>query len=207
MKLGLKTKKRLVIAMLAVGVIGFSSGLLGYMKALNNGVPANVETVTELMPEESVTVQAILLESERVEAETAVTMAVETSTASVTADTETESAASRETVGETMNPTTVGVVKVPETSRARVRTPEEAAPPAEPPVSQEAAAPVENPDADGVCQPDHTEPAAEVPQGGSSNSEGAVYVPGFGYVEPSGTVEGSTSYSDGDWNKQIGTME
>lgn len=54
--------------------------------------------------------------------------------------------------------------------------------------SEDSTVPVENPDANGACQPEHTEPAAEQPQGGDTNSSDAVYVPGFGYVEPSGAV-------------------
>ena len=60
---------------------------------------------------------------------------------------------------------------------------------------------------DGSCQPEHTKPQENQPQGGDTNPAGAVYVPGFGYIENSGPNEQGTSHTDGDWNKQIGTMQ
>lgn len=43
------------------------------------------------------------------------------------------------------------------------------------------------------------------PQSGDTNSQGQVYVPGFGWVTPS-NVEQSTIDSDGDPNKMVGQM-
>ncbi len=42
------------------------------------------------------------------------------------------------------------------------------------------------------------------PEVGSTNEEGKVFVPGFGYVEPAGESIYEESTGDGDWNKQIG---
>ena len=69
--------------------------------------------------------------------------------------------------------------------------------------------PVEEPQ---EVEPDHEEgdqPTAkpEEPQGGSTNDQGQVYVPGFGYVETGGGVTEIPAHSDGDWNKQVGTMQ
>ena len=52
-----------------------------------------------------------------------------------------------------------------------------------------------------------TQPQEDQPQGGDTNPAGAVYVPGFGYIESSGPNEQGTSHTDGDWDRQIGTMQ
>ncbi|MCL2189149.1 MAG: hypothetical protein FWC16_09545 [Defluviitaleaceae bacterium] len=55
-----------------------------------------------------------------------------------------------------------------------------------------------------TTQPAPTTPPNNTPQGGGNN--GAVYVPGFGWVQSSGQNQGGQSGSDGDWDKQIGNM-
>ncbi|MBW4079986.1 DUF6550 family protein [Paenibacillus sp. S150] len=45
------------------------------------------------------------------------------------------------------------------------------------------------------------------PKAGAKNNDGKVYVPGFGWIEDQGDNKGSTSESDGDWNKQVGSMD
>lgn len=80
-----------------------------------------------------------------------------------------------------------------------------------PQVPEEATQPVREPEPQEV-EPDHEEgeqPTAkpEEPQGGTTNEQGQVYVPGFGYVETGGGVTEMPAHSDGDWNKQIGTMQ
>lgn len=87
------------------------------------------------------------------------------------------------------------------------RTPKEAVPPSETPAEDEPVAEVEDPDGDGNCQPEHMPPEEDLPKGGEVSPEGAVYVPGFGYVESSGSNEQGISSTDGDWNRQIGTMQ
>ena len=49
-------------------------------------------------------------------------------------------------------------------------------------------------------------PTPQPPTGGDTNGEGKVYVPGFGYVDPPGSVVQEEAGSDGDWDKQIGDM-
>lgn len=50
-------------------------------------------------------------------------------------------------------------------------------------------------------------PEAEIiPKGGDTNSKGQVYFPGFGWVNNSGSNNGQAASSDGDINKQVGTM-
>ena len=48
-------------------------------------------------------------------------------------------------------------------------------------------------------------PPSNDPVPGSSNGNGAVYDPVFGWVVP-GNVQQSTGDSDGDLNKQVGNM-
>lgn len=101
-------------------------------------------------------------------------------------------------------------IKLPETlpfhSEGSSETPKGAEPPSGLPSDAENTAEVENPDRDGICHPEHTPPQEKQTQGGDTNPEGAVYVPGFGYIESSGSNEQGVSYTDGDWDKQIGTM-
>ncbi|KFN12379.1 hypothetical protein P4H94_26890 [Paenibacillus macerans] len=47
----------------------------------------------------------------------------------------------------------------------------------------------------------------EEPKVGEQNSSGKVYFPGFGWVEKGEPNQGSKSESDGDWDKQVGTMD
>jgi hypothetical protein len=49
-------------------------------------------------------------------------------------------------------------------------------------------------------------PNSSTPQHGDRNANGEVYVPGFGWIKDGGPNNVRESGSDGDWNKQIGTM-
>lgn len=87
-------------------------------------------------------------------------------------------------------------------SDGKPKSPEQATPPAEPPTASETVPLIEETE-DKTQSPTEPIPQPE----NNTGSPNAVYVPGFGYVEPSGAVEGSTSHTDGDWNKQIGEMQ
>ena len=52
----------------------------------------------------------------------------------------------------------------------------------------------------------HSSPESVMPAPGSVNGNGEVYVQGFGWIKHSGPNQGRSSGSDGDWNKQIGSM-
>ena len=199
-------KKRITITVLSVTAVCLAGGLFWYMGTLGNTQPPAVQT--ESQPEPTVTVPEIAPESmgeagtvEETIHETESTTAPETSVAP-------EIAAESKPESTSVAPTVIQDVKT-KPSAGKTKTPDEATPPAEPPKEESnSAAPVENPDSNGQCQPEHTpQPEAGQPQGGETNSNGAVYVPGFGYVENSGPVTGETVDSGGDWNKQIGTMQ
>lgn len=201
MKLDQNGKKKIVIGVLAVGVIALAGGLFSYMGRLNNNVPAVQETIAEVETETEVTVREIAAETTVARTQAETTVAEETE--APVSESETEPETEPETTSPPEEATSAAVAK----TEARPRTPEQATAPAAPPTDPASTVPIENPDANGECQPEHTEPAAEQPQGGDTNSSGGVYVPGFGYIENSGPVTGETADTDGDWNKQIGTMD
>lgn len=151
-----------------------------------------LEETTELVME-SVTVPEITVAETAIEAETEESTE-ETEVQTTKADMEKrESPVEMET-----HPVTMTTEAVKETE-PKLQVPEEATPPAREREPQE-------------VEPDHEEgdqPTAkpEEPQGGSTNDQGQVYVPGFGYVETGGGVTEIPAHSDGDWNKQVGTMQ
>lgn len=80
-----------------------------------------------------------------------------------------------------------------------------------PQLPEQASEPMREPEPQEV-EPAHegeAPPSAEPqpPAGGTSNGQGQVYVPGFGYVDGNGSVTSESAHSDGDWDKQIGTMQ
>ena len=151
-----------------------------------------LEETTELVME-SVTVPEITVAETAIEAETEESTE-ETEVQTTKADMEKrESPVEMET-----HPVTMTTEAVKETE-PKLQVPEEATPPAREREPQE-------------VEPDHEEgdqPTAkpEEPQGGSTNDQGQVYVTGFGYVETGGGVTEIPAHSDGDWNKQVGTMQ
>ena len=83
----------------------------------------------------------------------------------------------------------------------------EATPPTEPPTdAPESSVPVENPDASGQCQPEHTpQPEPEQPQAGAKQ-DGKIYVPGFGWVEDKGGGSEVHEAPNAGTGKPIGEM-
>ncbi|MGN0304948.1 MAG: DUF6550 family protein [Lachnospiraceae bacterium] len=66
----------------------------------------------------------------------------------------------------------------------------------------------ENPAKPPQYAPEVVEPKEkpEEPTGGSTNENGQIYVPGFGYMDSPGPPRSLPAESAGDWNKQIGDM-
>lgn len=197
-----KNKKRVTIVILSVLAVCLFASLVWYVGTMGKAT----------LP---------LVEPEATETETTVTVPKidTTETMEPEKEPESEQEQGREPAAETgqteMQPETEEP-STEETSREEtqpVRTdgkpqsPKDAVPPTAPPAETDGSAAVENPDGDGSCQPEHTKPQENQPQGGDTNPAGAVYVPGFGYIESSGPNEQGTSHTDGDWNKQIGTMQ
>lgn len=213
MKNNYNKKKRITIIALSALAVCLAGGLFWYVGTLGNTQPPVTQTESQPEPESTVTVPAIKpegtsepvtspaeTEPETIPEPETTTVPETTKTPEATEEPEPETASAAVTV-------TQDVKTKP--SAGKPKAPDEATSPAEPPKEESTSAvPVENPDVDGQCQPEHTpQPEAGQPQGGETNSSGAVYVPGFGYVENSGPVKGETVDSGGDWNKQIGTMQ
>lgn len=151
-----------------------------------------LEETTEFVME-SVTVPEITVAETTTEAETEETTE-ETEVQTVEADME-----KRKSLVETEMHSVKATTEAIKETEPKPQVPEEATPPTRKPEPQE-------------VEPDHEEnvqPTAkpEEPQGGSTNDQGQVYVPGFGYVETGGGVTEIPAHSDGDWNKQVGTMQ
>lgn len=99
-----------------------------------------------------------------------------------------------------------GKPKSPKEVTPPAESPDEATTPTESPIEKETSASTEKTDKAGQSSTEKTS-QADTKQDSGTSSSNSVYVPGFGNIEPSGSVEGSTSYTDGDWDKQIGEMK
>ncbi len=204
-----KNKKRVAIIILSVLAVCLAAGLVWHMGTMGM---AELPMVEPEVPETetTVTVPEIdttgIMEPEReTESESEQGREPAAETGQTETLPETEEPSTEETSGE--ETVTVSAEAQPVRTDGNPQSPKDAVPPAAPPAEADSAAAVENPDGDGNCQPEHTQPQENQPQGGDTNPAGAVYVPGFGYIESSGPNEQGTSHTDGDWDKQIGTMQ
>ena len=204
-----KNKKRVTIIILSVLAVCLFAGLVWYVGTMGKAELPLVEPEA-MEPETTVTVPEIdtteTMEPEK-EPESGPEQGREPAAETGQTETqpETEEPSTEETSGE--GTATVPAETQPVRTDGKPQSPKDAVPPASPPAETDGTAAVENPDGDGSCQPEHTKPQENQPQGGETNPAGAVYVPGFGYIESSGPNEQGTSHTDGDWNKQIGTMQ
>lgn len=204
-----KNKKRVTIVILSVLAVCLFAGLVWYVGTMGKAQlplvePEAPETETTVAVPKIDTTETMEPEKEREsEQEQGREPAAETGKTGMQPETEepsTEENSREET-------TTVPAETQPVRTDGKPQSPQDAVPPAELPAEADSSVAVENPDGDGSCQPEHTKPQENQPQGGETNPAGAVYVPGFGYIESSGPNEQGTSHTDGDWNKQIGTMQ
>ena len=204
-----KNKKRVTIIILSVLAVCLFAGLIWYVGTMGKAELPLVEPEA-LGTETTVTVPEIdttgTVEPEKEpESEPEQGREPAAETGQTETQPETEEPSTEETSGE--GTATVPAETQPVRTDGKPQSPKDAVPPAAPPAETESTAAVENPDGDGSCQPEHTKPQENQPQGGDTNPAGAVYVPGFGYIESSGPNEQGTSHTDGDWDKQIGTMQ
>lgn len=204
-----KNKKRVTIVILWVLAVCLFAGLVWYVGTMGKATLPLVEPEA-MEPETTVTVPEIdttgTVEPEKEpESEPEQGREPAAETGQTETQPETEEPSTEETSGE--ETATVPAETQPVRTDGKPQSPKDAVPPAAPPAETESTAAVENPDGDGSCQPEHTKPQENQPHGGDTNPDGAVYVPGFGYIENSGPNEQGTSHTDGDWNKQIGTMQ
>lgn len=197
-----KNKKRVTIVILSVLAVCLFASLVWYVGTMGKATlplvePEAPETETTVTVPKIDTTETMELEKEpESEQEQGREPAAETGQTEM--QPETEEPSTEETSREETQPVRTD---------GKPQSPKDAVPPTAPPAETDGSAAVENPDGDGSCQPEHTKPQENQPQGGDTNPAGAVYVPGFGYIENSGPNEQGTSHTDGDWNKQIGTMQ
>ena len=168
-------KKRITIIALSAVAVCLAGGLFWYMGTLGNTQPPVSQTESQPVIESTVTVPGI--KPERTE---------ESSTAAQETTTAPGNAAGTEPESSAQTGTMTGDVQQ-KSSEGKPKTPAEATPPAEPPKDEAvSSAPVENPDAGGQCQPEHTpQQEPDQPQGGEKQN-GKIYVPGFGWIEDEG---------------------
>lgn len=204
-----KNKKRITIIILSVLAVCLAAGLVWYVGTMGK---AELPLVEPEVPETEITVTVPEIDTtgtiepeKEPESEPEQGREPGAETGQTENQPEIEKPSTEETSRE--ETTTVSAETQPVRTDGKPQSPKDAVPPTVPPAETESAAAVENPDGDGNCQPEHTKPQEEQPQGGDTNPAGAVYVPGFGYIESSGPNEQGTSRTDGDWNKQIGTMQ
>ena len=169
-------KKKVTIIALSLAAFCLAGGLFYYMGTLDNSKPPASQTESQPSSEVTVTVPEIKPEG------------------TVSTDSTTGSSGDTESTEGTPSVTS-DVQEKP--SADKPKSPSEATPPTEAPAETDKA-PVENPDTSGTCQPEHTaQPDTNQPQGGETNSSGAVYVPGFGWVENEGENSNGTAPNAG----------
>ena len=190
-------KKKATIITLSLAAVCLAGGLFYYMGTLGNTVPPVSEAESEPPVQTEVVVPEIEAETP---ASTESSKPVETSKPVESG--QTSEAEESTTAG---SQTQTGAKEKP--SDGKPKSPTEATPPAEPPKETESSAPVENPDESGTCQPEHT-PQQETnqPQGGETRSDGAVYVPGFGWIEDSGEENTTTVAPNAGTGDPVGDM-
>lgn len=189
-------KKRIAIITLSALAVCLAGGLFWYMGTLGNTQPPVVQTESQTEPEQTVTVPEIKPESTQEPSTTAPETTPEPET---TSQPETESSSPAGTV--------TGDVQA-KPSEGKPKSPAEATPPAEPPKdTAESSVPVENPDAGGQCQPESVpQPEPDQPHGGETRSDGAVYVPGFGWIEDSGEENQTIIAPNAGTGEPVGEM-
>lgn len=190
-------KKKLVIFILAVAAVCLAGGLCLYLAKIGTPAEPDAETRQEGTGQTEVTVPEIDIPEQTVAPEE--TKPGET----VNSGEETEPVQSGDpeiTDSRTDGDQTGDCGENP-------RTREDAQAPSEKPKPVDGDA-AEDPGQPPQYEPEITEPEQKPaePAGGSTNGNGQVYVPGFGYVDPPGAPQGESAGSDGDWNKQIGDM-
>ena len=178
-------KKKVTIIALSLAAICLVGGLFYYMGTLDNSAPPASQTESQPSSEVTVTVPELKPEG------------------TVSTDSTTGSSGGTESTEGT--PSVTGEVQE-KPSADKPKSPSEATPPTEAPAETDKV-PVENPDTSGTCQPEHTpQPDTNQPQGGETNSSGAVYVPGFGWVEDSGEENTTTVAPNAGTGDPIGDM-
>ena len=174
-------KKRTIVIVLAVCAVCLAAGLCLYLSKIGRAEMPERDVLGAEKKETQVTVPEIEIPAEEPSAEP-----------ENEAPAETEPLAGTEQAGEDG--------EQEDTGDSAETTPE-------PPEVKDKEA-LTDPSQEPQYEPEVTQPEQkpEEPAGGTANSTGQVYVPGFGYVDPPGAPQGTQADSSGDWDKQIGNM-
>ena len=207
-----ESKKRLVILILAAAALCLAGGLCLYLAKIGKAAEPDRETMQESVGQAEVTVPEIEVLETR-ESPEGTEKPKETEKPQETEETETgENGAGGEESEEAESKEPEAAECQPDDNQGSgnsesPKTREDAQAPTETPEPVDESA-VENPEQPPQYEPGVTEPEQkpEEPAGGSTNGNGQVYVPGFGYVDPPGAPQGESAGSTGDWDKQIGDM-
>lgn len=185
MKNEYEKKKKLVIVTLALVALCLAGGLGFYLYQKNLPSTPKKEFVEEEPVQTEVAVPEISLSDEEKEVPEAETAIHEEMTETLEIQTSAD-----EEGADAGKPQTEEEAKAPEEKPEIFDTGEEN--PVEPP----------------QYAPEVTEPKEkpEEPTGGSTNEEGQLYVPGFGYMDAPAAPVSEDAGSTGDWDKQIGDM-
>lgn len=174
-------KKKIAIAALTVAAVCLAGGLCYYMSVLNHNEPPASPAESE--PASKVEILVPEISTEGNSESTALTESKDEETQTTIPGT-----------GTTEVPAAIlpGNVQA-KPSDGKPKSPSEATPPTEAP-SESDIVPEEHP----AGEPEHTpQPEAGQPQSSDTNSSGAVYVPGFGWIEYEGENSNGTAPNAG----------
>lgn len=200
MKKNYNRKKKAVVIMLAFLAVCLAGGLFRYINvtgdqpqeiAMESTSPVQSEVA---VPEIITSLQGTQHNDEEVSALVSSSEDVAEETTEIKEETSVEPSAAETQSQKKAKP-----------SDGKPKSPAEATPPAEPPTNSETTASTKEANDEKESSTENTSQPETKPES-STGSPNSVYVPGFGNIDPSGSVEGSTSHTDGDWNKQIGDM-
>lgn len=212
MKKDYSTKKKMTIAALSIVAMCLTGGLF-YYTSTTGGQPQEIPAESTAPVETQVVVPEINTGTTAVDTEddddesVIVSPSIKIEEEQPDVKNEISAAPSaNETQSQKNKKPSDGKPKSPKEVTPPAESPDEATTPTESPIEKEASDSTEKTDKAGQSSTEKTS-QADTKQDSGTSSSNSVYVPGFGNIEPSGSVEGNTSYTDGDWDKQIGEMK
>ena len=203
MKKNYNEKKKAVIVALSFVVVCLAGGLFYYINTIGSQPQeVMIESISPSPSQSEVKVPEIETTAEKIQSNTEDVPAAVLSSE----DTDEEKSDAKNEANTVPSVNETQSQKKTKPSDGKPKSPNEATPPAEPPTKNETTVSTEKTN-DEKQSPTENTPQPETKQESTTSSPNSVYVPGFGNIEPSGTVEGKTSHTDGDWEKQIGEMK
>lgn len=197
MKKDYNKKKYIMIASLSVLACCLVGGLVWYLGTIKKEALPVIQE--EKKSEVTVTIPEILVNLDEQQSET--------KTSSQTENTEEKGQKEPQKNEQETTEVRIQEEKQSKPSHDKPKSPSEVTPPSESPVNTESIVSIENPDENGLCQPEHMpQQKAEELQGGETQPDGAVYVPGFGWIEDSKEENSTTVAPHAGTGDMIGGM-